>query len=174
MELSDDYGLRPFQEGDERWLAPITLAAIRSVGARHYSPEQIEAWASRHPSPQRFVDRVEAGAAITVAIAGIALPVAYALVEKDEAGPNAGAAHLDMLYCHPDHTRKGLAEALLYAAEDQARAWGSPRLYTEASELARPAFERAGYAIQHRRDFTIEGPSGAVPIHNYAMERLLD
>ena len=48
------------------------------------------------------------------------------------------------------------------------------RLYTEASELARPAFERAGYVMQHPRDFTIEHDGREVAIHNYAMEKPLD
>ena len=114
--------------------------------------------------------RAEAGAYIVLAIAGIALPVAYALLEIDEAGDG----YLDMLYCHPDHTRKGLAEALLANCEDYAHGHGLNRLYTEASELARAAFERAGYTVTHRRDFSIEGPDGSdVPIHNYAMEKLL-
>lgn len=170
MTLSDDYGLRLYHPGDETWLSQITLAAIREVGPSHYSPQQVEAWASRHPSPERFSTRAEAGAHIVVGIAGIALPVAYALLEVDEAGDG----HLDMLYCHPDHTRKGLAEALLASCEEHARNFGIPRLYTEASELARAAFERAGYTVTHRRDFTIEGPDGSdVPIHNYAMEKTL-
>ncbi|MEM7700872.1 MAG: GNAT family N-acetyltransferase [Pseudomonadota bacterium] len=169
MALSDDYGLRAFQPGDEQWLSQITLSAICAVGARHYSPEQIEAWSAGHKDAARIAKRAEEGAYIVVGIAGIALPAAYALLERDEAGDG----HLDMLYCHPDHTRKGLAEALLADCEKQAHDWQCPRLYTEASELAKAAFERAGYAVTNRRDFTIEGPGGAVPIHNYAMEKTL-
>lgn len=169
MTLSAEYGLRSYQPGDERWLSQITLDAIRDVGSRHYSPDQVSAWASRHPSPERFAQRAEAGAYIVLAIAGMALPAAYALLERDEAGDG----HLDMLYCHPDHTRKGLADALLADCEKRAREEGCARIYTEASELAKASFERAGYAVTHRRDFTIEGPAGAVPIHNYAMEKRL-
>ena len=59
------------------------------------------------------------------------------------------------------------------AAEVAARALGAERLYTEASELARPVFARAGYALLSRRDFTIPAADGAVAIHNYAMEKRL-
>lgn len=93
------------------------------------------------------------------------MPVACALLEQD--------GHLDHLYCHPDHTRNGLADLLLDAAEEQALTWDCKRLYTEASELARPAFERAGYGVTQRRDFTIEHEGKLVPIHNYAMEKTL-
>ncbi len=112
-----------------------------------------------------YRERAAQGHAVFVAVDDTDCPVAYALLEPD--------GHLDRLYNHPDHTRRGLAAALLQAAEDHARGKGIERLYTEASELARPAFERAGYGVTHRRDFTIEGPNGAVPIHNYAMEKRL-
>ncbi len=78
-----------------------------------------------------------------------------------------------MLYCHPDHTGRGLAEQLLAVAEQCARLEGIQRLYTQASELARPVFERAGYVMQHRRNFLIEHDGIEVAIHNYAMEKRL-
>ena len=88
-------------------------------------------------------------------------PVGYALVQTD--------GHLDHLYLHPDHTRRGLAERLLDAAESLVRGHSAPRMFSEASDIARPAFERAGYRMTHRHDFSIDG----VPIHNWAMEKPL-
>lgn len=159
------YAIRPFRADDAPDLADLTLAAIRHVGSERYSLEQVEAWASRHPGPERFLARSATGAHIIVAADADDRPVAYALLEPD--------GHLDMLYCHPGHTRKGLADELLAASVQHAQAKGITRLYTEASELARPAFERAGYVVTQRRDFEIEGPDGSVPIHNYAMEKPL-
>ncbi|MDJ0641362.1 MAG: GNAT family N-acetyltransferase [Erythrobacter sp.] len=155
------YAIRLFRTEDAPVLAELTLAAIKAIGPKSYTPEQAEAWAARHPGPQRFRERDEAGATIFVAADARDLAVAYSLLEPD--------GHLDMLYCHPDHTRKGLADELLHTAERHARSLGIHRLYTEASELARPAFERAEYRMQHRRDFEIDG----VAIYNYAMEKRL-
>jgi len=155
------YAIRSFCPEDASALADITLAAIRAVGLRSYSPEQVEVWAARHPGPERFLKRVDVGSRILVAADENDTAVAYSLLEPD--------GHLDMLYCHPDHTRRGLADRLLAAAEQDARSLNVGRLYTEASELARPAFERAGYAVENRRDFEIEG----IAIHNYAMEKHL-
>ena len=163
------YAIRPFRSEDAESVAALTLAAIRTVGSQAYSPAQVEAWASRHPDPDRFIQRCADGAHIWVAVDDADTPVAYALLEFD---PEQGG-HLDMLYCHPNHTRRGLAERLLSLAESHARNAGLARLFTEASELARPAFARAGYQVTHRRDFAIDGPDGAVPIHNYAMEKRL-
>lgn len=156
-----DYILRPYRAADAPALAELTVAAIIEVGAAQSSAEQIAAWAARHPGPERFRQRHAKGDMIFIAADADDAPVAYALLEAD--------GHLDMLYCSPGHLRRGLARRLLDHAEQKAKSLGLVRLYTEASELARPAFERAGYAVTHRRDFEIDG----VPIHNYAMEKAL-
>jgi putative acetyltransferase len=57
--------------------------------------------------------------------------------------------------------------------EMHARDHGITRLYTEASDLARPAFERAGYSVTHKREFAIAHEDRDVPIHNWAMEKPL-
>lgn len=160
-----DSGLRLFRTGDAEALAALTLAAIRVTGLRAYAPEQVAAWSARHPGPQRFIASAAKGDTILVAVDADDIPVAYVLTEAD--------GHLDMLYCHPDHTGNGVASVLLRLAEAEARKSGITRLFTEASELARPVFERASYTLLHRRDFTIPGDDGAVAIHNYAMEKRL-
>ena len=156
------YRIRLFREEDADALAALTRAAIETIGARRYSPAQVAAWAARHPGPGRFLESAAAGHLIWVAATEEDEAIAYALLEPD--------GHLDMLHCHPDHTRKGLADRLLAEAERHARETGAQRLYTEASELARPAFERAGYRVTHRRDLVLDG----VAIHNFAMEKVLD
>lgn len=157
--------IRPFRESDAGAVSALTLEAIRALGACAYSPAQVAAWAGRHPGPERFLARVAKGDRILVAVNGADVPVAYVLAETD--------GHLVMLYCHPDHAGRGLGFALLEAAEAEARAGGITRLYAEASELARPVFERAGYRLLHRRDFSIGEGEAAVAIHNYAMEKVL-
>lgn len=154
--------IRPYRPGDAAAIAALTLAAIRNTGLRAYSPEQVAAWAERY-SVQRLLDGAAKGDVIRVAVDADDHPLAYTVLE------NGG--HLDMLYCHPDHTGKGLALALLDEAERAARAQGVTRLFTEASALARPVFARAGYALLHRRDFSIPFEGRAVAIHNYAMEK---
>ena len=155
------YRIRDYAEGDAQALHSLTLATIKAVGPAGYSREQVDAWAARHGDTERLSARIRSGHMIFVAANTRDQPVAYSLLEPD--------GHLDMLYCHPDHTQQGLADKLLHAAEERAKSLGISRLYTEASELARHAFERAGYAVTHRRDFDLDG----VPIHNFAMEKRL-
>ncbi len=156
--------IRPFRLDDAEAIAALTLAAIRRTGLRAYSPEQVAAWSARF-SAQRVLAWAARGDIILVAVDDGDRPAAYTMLEAD--------GHLDMLYCHPDHTGRGLATHLLAEAERAARALGVIRLFTEASELARPVFERAGYTLLQRRDFTIPGEAGDVAIHNYAMEKRL-
>ena len=86
--------------------------------------------------------------------------IAYGDLEAD--------GHIDHLYCSPEAAGSGAAGAVLDAL--LARAEGLPRLYVEASELARGLFERKGFVVERRRDFEIRG----VAIHNYAMARRLE
>lgn len=154
--------MRTYRDGDAEALAEIIGAAISVIGPRAYSPEQVAAWKARHPGPDRFRERATNGDEIFVAVDAEDKAVAYTILEND--------GHLDHLYCHPDHTGHGLAGNLLSLAEQSARAKGVNRLYTEASELARATFARAGYTMMHRRDFDLDG----VPIHNFAMEKALN
>lgn len=135
------------------------------TGPRGYTPEQNAAWAARHPAPERFIARAAQGDVIRLAVGADDRPMAYYLLEAD--------GHLDMLYCHPDHRGQGLARILLGEANLVARAMDLTRLFTEASELARPVFERAGFRLVARRDFTIPFEGGEVAIHNYAIEKRL-
>lgn len=156
--------IRPFRPDDAEAIAALTLAAICRTARRAYSAAQVEAWAARY-SVQRLVNGAAKGDVVLVAVDAADSAIAYASL--------VAGGHIDMLYCHPDHTRKGLAGALLTEAEAVARVHGITRLATEASELARPVFERAGFALLRRRDFTIPFQGNEVAIHNYAMEKLI-
>ena len=156
------YSIRPYDDADAEVLADLARAAIRGIGPGAYSEEQVEAWLARFPGAQLYRDCVAEGAAIFIAADEADQPVAYALLEAD--------GHLDHLYNHPDHTRRGIALNLLTTATLYARHHDIARLYTEASELARPSFEEAGFVATERREFEIDG----VPIHNWAMEKPID
>jgi len=156
--------IRPYLPQDADAIAELTLAAIRTTALKAYSPEQVAAWAARF-SPQRVLDWAARGDTILVAVDANDAPLAYTVL--------AEGGIVEMLYCHPAHTGKGLAGALLVALETEARATRVPRLTTEASELAWPIFAKAGFERLHRRDFAIAHQGRAVAIHNYAMAKCL-
>lgn len=151
--------IRTFRPGDEHALRDIHLASITRVGPLAYNPAQIAAWASKTREAEEWREWHDYGDRITIAFTADGKAAAFTLLEAD--------GHLDMLYCHPDHVRQGHALRLVEEASAFGRASGLSTITTDASELARPVFLAAGYRVDERQDFLLDG----VPIHNYAMSK---
>ena len=153
--------LRPFREDDAEGLAAVYERAVRVIGARDYSAEQVEAWVAQGPRAERLRQKITDGRRGWVAVDDADRVMGFADLEAD--------GHIDFLYVDPDAAGQGVAARMLDELERVARSTGVERLYVEASEPARRVFERRGYRVTERRDFEI----GGVGIHNYAMERRL-
>jgi putative acetyltransferase len=149
--------IRTFRPGDEHALRAIHLASITKLGRLAYNPAQVAAWASKTREAAEWLEWHLFGDRITIAFTDSGEAAAFALLEAD--------GHLDMLYCHPNHVRRGHALRLVEEASAFGRRSGLSMITTDASELARPVFVAAGYKIERRQDFLLDG----VPIHNYAM-----
>ena len=134
---------------------------MRGIGARDYTPEQIDAWAALAPSGRRLDALMADGRTRLVAADPGDRPVAFADLEPD--------GHIHFLYCAPEAAGDGIASELYERLEAAARGQGITRLYAEASEAARRFFLGQGFTVLHRRDFEVSG----VPIHNYAVEKVL-
>ncbi|MBX7493005.1 GNAT family N-acetyltransferase [Qipengyuania sp. 1NDW9] len=156
------YSIRSFEDGDAEALAELGRAAIGAIGPDAYSEEQVDAWLSNFAGPEVYQAQADAGTQIFIATNDDDEPVAYAMLEE--------TGHLDHLYCHPDHTHEGLASSLLETAALYAKYHGITHLFTEASEIAKPAFESAGYTAMKKRTFEIDG----VTITNWAMVRTIE
>ena len=88
-------------------------------------------------------------------------PIAYGDLEDD--------GHLDFLYCAPEAAGKGNGSQIYDALERRAREKSLRKIYVEASEVARPFFERNGFTLVSRNSLSIRG----VAIHNFKMEKIL-
>lgn len=150
--------IRDFIRSDAAAMAQLYFLAARQLGARHYSPAQVGAWAPQPADPAAVQRRAEDGRVTLVAVSGERL-VGYIDLEGD--------GHVDHLYVHPIAAGQGIGARLIDAMLARARTAGIKRLHVEASENARPLFERKGFAIQSRRALEV----GGVAIHNYAMTR---
>lgn len=157
--MTGDLSVRPYRPADAPALSALYEASVRELGARDYSPAQIEAWASLAPSAEALDGRMEDGRIRLVAVADEM--AGFIDVEPD--------GHIDLLYVAPAAAGAGVTRLLLETAEALAPLSGASRLYAEASETARPAFERLGFSVVARRDFEVAG----VPIHNWAVEKAL-
>lgn len=132
--------LREGTAADAAALAALFTASVQQLGASHYTPEQRTAWTGPAPDIEAWRQRL---AALSVLVA-----------ERD--GEVAGFigfeadGYVDLLFTAPAHARRGVASALLDAAEARLRAAGVARMDTHASLVARPVFERHGFAVVAR------------------------
>lgn len=150
--------IRAFQSADAEALADLFHASVHEAGSRDYSAEQLAVWSPRKPDAETYRWQAE-GRTFLVAVNDDGQPVGYGDLKPD--------GHIDHLYCRPDVIGTGVGSAVYAALELAARSMGIPVLFVEASEGARRLFERRGFRVDARNDFTING----VAIHNYRMSK---
>jgi putative acetyltransferase len=149
--------IRSYAPGDCRPLIEVFRESIRRTGIRHYSLEQVHAWAPDEIDAERFGLRRASRQTWVAEIDGKA--VGFSDLEPD--------GHIDMLYVHPDFQRRGVASALLRVVESAASERGLTLLYTESSICACATFERFGFRVLKGQTVAIGGQI----LVNYRMEK---
>ncbi len=152
--------IRPFSPSDADALASLFHASVREAAIRDYSTEQVAAWSPSKPDPKRYIEQAE-GRTFLVALDDDNRAIGYGDLE-----PNG---HIDHLYCHPDMVGTGVGSELYAALEATAKQAGIAVLFVEASEGARRLFERRGFGLDARNEFTVNG----VAMHNYRMSKTI-
>lgn len=155
------YAIREYRPSDAALMPEIFRSAVTVSARRHYNDQQVTVWLSRTPTAERFAESYSDDRLAMVIANQENQPVGFADVEED--------GHIQYFYCHPELSGSGMADVLLCALNAAARGRKLSRLYVEASETALGLFKRNGFDVVKRRDFEISG----VPIHNYAMEKVL-
>ena len=132
--------LRPYLPADAKRCAEIFRSSIEELAAEDYDADQREAWASRADDEAAFGARL-AGALTLLAV-----------IDEGVVGFTSlkGGEEIDMLFVDPEFARQGVGRALIGALTKLAEARGAKRLTTEASEIAKPLFERQGFTAQKR------------------------
>ncbi|QFU17023.1 GNAT family N-acetyltransferase [Microvirga thermotolerans] len=136
--------LRPFLPGDLPRLVDIYQASVMELAEEDYSEAQREAWAAI-ADDESFGTRLAEGLTLLATMEG--LPVGFASLKDNE--------RVDFLYVHPATAGQGVASMLYDAVEKLARARGAKRLTVDASDTARPFFERRGFMPQRRNTVSL-------------------
>ena len=132
--------LRPYLPADAKRCAEIFRVSIEELAADDYDKDQREAWAASADDEKGFGARL--GEALTLlAIVGGAV-AGFASLK--------GTEEIDMLFVDPEFARQGVGRTLVDALMKLAQGRGAKRLTTEASDVAKPLFERLGFAAQQR------------------------
>ena len=132
--------LRPYIPADARPCVEIFRSSIEELAADDYDADQREAWAASADDQDAFAAK----------LAGMLTLIA--LIDGAVAGFASlkGADSIEMLYVDPEHAGQGAGTALVDALIKLATARGAKSLMVEASEGARPLFERLGFRAERR------------------------
>jgi putative acetyltransferase len=117
----------------------------RERRAVDYDAGQQAAWASLANDEAAFAARLAGQLTLIATMDGA--PVAFASLRGND--------HIDMLYVHPAVARQGVATSLVDALEKLARARGAAKLTVDASDTAKPFFDKLGYAAQQRNAIAV-------------------
>jgi putative acetyltransferase len=132
--------LRPFLPSDARRCVEIFRSSIEELASEDYDEDQREAWSARADDPAAFAERLSESLTLIASLDGAS--VGFASLK--------GLADLDMLYVDPAFARRGVGTALIDALVRIAQARGVEKLSADASDSARPLFERNGFVAQRR------------------------
>ncbi len=129
--------LRNYIPTDAEALADVYRDAARNLGTQAYTPEQTRVWALHPEDLEEFRATLSEGLTICAVVGDS--PVAFGQIHPVD--------HVAYLYCHSAHARRGYATAILTKLEEQAEAGRVSVLRVEASCVAKPIFEKAGYHV---------------------------
>jgi putative acetyltransferase len=132
--------LRRYRDEDAAATRTVFERAVRITASRHYTPEQVTAWAPVDRDPSAWTEWATARAAAHTVVA----------VDAGEVVGFSDLVHgdlLDMLYVDPRAGGRGIGPALIREIISVARAGHTGVIETYASLTARPVFERAGFVV---------------------------
>jgi putative acetyltransferase len=152
--------IREYRSNDLEGLISLFRRSVREINARHYSPDQINAWAPESPDLPAWRRRLSNGGVFLSEICG----EIEGFVRLEESG------HLDLLYVHPGHQRQGVGRQLVGRALSWAVERGLGRITSDVSITARPFFERLGFRVVAEQRIELNGTA----FNNFHMERNVD
>ena len=103
--------VRRFSSEDAPAISELYVRSVRTIGVRHYSAAQAEAWAARAPSAARFCHLAADGRTTLVAVNEADAPMGFIDLEPD--------GHIHFLYCRAGSGRHRCGRGPLRFAGDR-------------------------------------------------------
>ncbi len=151
--------VRLYRKADTQALAELFFDAVRMGTTEIYSKKQREAWAPNVPDVISWSARLEPA---TTFIAEQSDDI-VGYMTLDHTG------YIDLAFVRSDCLRQGVGSTLYQYLEEEAKRQNLPRLHTQASELAKPFFEKHGWTLLKSQTIRRNGTD----LMNHLMEKKL-
>jgi putative acetyltransferase len=138
--------IRRATPADAEQITPVHVASIRTLCAKDYTPEQIDAWAG-WKSPDKYRAAMAAGEVFFVAEVDGRV-VGFAVLHGDE---------VKAVYIHPDYVGSGLGRRLLDAVEAEARTRGVELLQLTSTLTSVGFYKACGYTRGDDHEHRVTG-----------------
>ncbi|MEX1033200.1 MAG: GNAT family N-acetyltransferase [Cellvibrionaceae bacterium] len=151
--------IRCYEASDLDTIITVFTQSVHQLTGEHYTDAQRNAWAPRAANREKWAARME-GLNTLVADGndGIAGFLAYEM-----------NGYIDLLYVSPRYARGGVASALYREVESALVSTGLKELFTEASAVARPFFEKQGFKFEAEQTVNRRG----VGFNRFAMRKII-
>ncbi len=156
MTSAKDYSyiIRRATPEDAEGITPVHVASIRTLCAKDYTQEQIDAWAG-WKSPEKYRAAMAAGEVFFVATVDDRV-VGFSVLFADE---------VKAVYVHPDHVGRRIGRALLDAVENKARARGVDELRLTSTLTSIGFYESRGYVRGQTHEHPVTGGVTLTCVH---------
>ncbi|MGF1587691.1 MAG: GNAT family N-acetyltransferase [Pleurocapsa sp.] len=151
--------VRLFKPEDSEQIAQLFHDTVRKINIQHYSPEQIQAWATDDIYLRDWLE--VCSHRFTYVAQKDDKIVGFGELEAD--------GHIDCFYTHYQHQGEGVGSRIYQAIEIKARELDLACLFTEVSITAKPFFISRGFSVIKQQQVWCRGQT----FINYLMEKLL-
>ena len=155
----DNKCVRRFRDEDAKATAQLFFDSVRLGTQSYYDEAQRNAWAPQVPETAEWLDRLKSQTVLVAERNGSVVGFITLTAE----------GCIDLAYVAPDRIGQGIGKELYDAIVSEASRAGLPKLYAEASHLARAFFERQGWSVVRPQTIL----RGGVSIANFVMEKKL-
>lgn len=151
--------IRRYARGEEAALHDVFFTAVHLVASRHYSAEQIQAWAPREFDTTLWRDKIRRIHPFVAELDGKL--VGYADIQP--------SGHIDHFFVSGHHPHQGIGSLLMQQILSEAQALKVATMTSEVSLTAQPLFQKFGFQVAERRYPVVRG----VMLANALMRRRL-
>lgn len=153
--------IRNFLPGDEPALRAVFHASVHGLACKHYTAEQLDAWAPQRYEAATWAERMRANQPFVAHAQGDGSIAGFADLQADGC--------IDMFFVAPAFSGQGVARALMTHIHAQAQQRNTPRLHAYVSLTAEPFFAAQGFVVELRQQVERAG----VVLHNARMAKTL-